>query len=979
MPPRDRAIKHQQDDPLIGEDEAADTSPKADDENQTAPPPSRAVRKRHRKPRIAKADGIAPVLEDSTPFDGESVEDGVPADLPVRSRRRKPRAESKKLALPVIVSDETILLPHMSIPFPIEDDETSKAIDRAMRMNPRLVLMLTERRVRREPGEEDNGVSPERDLIDMMTDLIAHQVGDDGDDEAPPTSSTDGTSDDENGDAWDRGSDEENVQYELCDVGVIAEVGQYISRPGGQDHVILQGIARGVVEDIIQDQPYVAARVRREDERTGDPAQTEAAMAAVLEQIENYISMLPNVPEEVLTMVRSVDEPGWLADLIAFSPEFTSEQRQTLLEELDPIERLRRLSVMIQKRLNVLNLRHEIQSEAQAGMDKQQREYFLREQVRAIQKELGEGTSEEALANEIREKIEAAGMPDEVKAKALVQAERLEQQHPFSPEIGVIRTYLEWLTELPWAVESEDRLELEEAARILDEDHYGLEKVKERIVEYIAVRKLAGDKLRAPILCFVGPPGVGKTSLGKSIARAIGRQYVRMSLGGVRDEAEIRGHRRTYVGAMPGRVIKALRDAKSRNPVMVLDEVDKLGSDTFRGDPSSALLEVLDPEQNTAFSDHYLEVPFDLSKVIFITTANMLDPVPPALRDRMEIIEVSGYTEVEKLEIARSFLIPKTLESHGLAPEQLTITDTAVKRVIREYTEESGVRNLEREIGSLCRKIARKFASAEPPEQLTVDVDDVYRYLGVPRFEFGLAEEQDEVGVATGAAVTSVGGDLLSIEVTVMDGKGELTLTGKLGDVMQESARAALSYARSRAAQLGLEAKFFDNHNIHVHVPAGAIPKDGPSAGITMATALISAMTGRKVRRDVAMTGEITLRGKVLPIGGLREKTLAAHRGGIKTFILPKRNAKDLSELPEVVKQGLELIEVSNLDEVLEIALISAEKRRGRKASTTPPTGLVDKPGTEKEPKPKPPVGGIGRKRIEAPGLKDPIPASANR
>ena len=883
-----------------------------------------------------------------------------------RSPRRK-KASRQAMALPVVITDETILLPHMSIPYPVEDDETARAIDRAMRMNPRLVLVLTERRVERRDGEEGLVPEPDRDLIDMMADLIAEEVG--GDEFGLDPSTEDDTFTQE---IRDSAPDDDQVQYELCQVGVIAEVGQYISRPGGQDHVILQGITRGVAEELIQDQPFVAAKVRREDDVVTDPTQTEAAMAAILEQIESYISMLPNVPEEVLTMVRSVDEPGWLADLIAFSPEFTSAQRQTLLETLDPIERLRQLSVMIQKRLNVLNLRHEIQSEAQAGMDKQQREYFLREQLRAIQKELGEGTSEEALANEIREKIEACGMPDEVKAKALVQVERLEQQHPFSPEIGVIRTYLEWLTELPWSTETEDRLDLEEAAQILDEDHYGLEKVKERIVEYIAVRKLAGDKLRAPILCFVGPPGVGKTSLGKSIARAIGREYVRMSLGGVRDEAEIRGHRRTYVGAMPGRVVKALRDAKSRNPVLVLDEVDKLGSDTFRGDPSSALLEVLDPEQNSNFSDHYLEVPFDLSKVIFITTANMLDPISPALRDRMEIIEVSGYTEIEKMAIARNYLVPKALDSHGLNGEQLTITDDALKTVVREYTEESGVRNLEREIGSLCRKVARKFAGANPPDEATVDSDEVHRLLGVPRFEFGLAEEQDEVGVATGAAVTSVGGDLLSIEVTVMPGKGEIQLTGKLGDVMQESAKAAFSYARSRSDQLGIDPQMFEKNNIHVHIPAGAIPKDGPSAGITMATALISAMTGAKVRRDVAMTGEITLRGKVLPIGGLREKALAAHRGGIKTFILPKKNAKELSELPDVVKSGLELIEVSTLDEVLAIALIRESKTSAQAQASAPPRGETEKPGRSRKPRPD----GAKRGHIEAPGLQDPVPAS---
>ena len=801
----------------------------------------------------------------------------------------------------------------------------------------------------------------------MVTDLIAQQVHDDSDDDLiEMVEAVEGKESPE----WAANVVDPDVRYELCSVGVIAEIGQYISRPGGQDHIILQGIARGVVEDIIQDQPYVAARVKREDDVVGDPAETEAAMAAVLEQIESYIAMLPNVPEEVLTMVRSVDEPGWLADMISFSPEFTSAQRQELLEVINPVERLRRLSVIIQKRLNVLNLRHQIQSEAQAGMDRQQREYFLREQLRAIQKELGEGSAEEALANEIREKIEAVGIPDDVKAKALVQVDRLEQQHPFSPEIGVIRTYLEWLTELPWSEETEDRLDLAEAARILDEDHYGLDKVKERIVEFIAVRKLAGDKLRAPILCFVGPPGVGKTSLGKSIARAIGRNYVRMSLGGVRDEAEIRGHRRTYVGAMPGRVIKALRDAKSRNPVLVLDEIDKVGSDAFRGDPSSALLEVLDPEQNSTFSDHYLEVPFDLSKVIFVTTANMLDPIPAALRDRMEIIEVSGYTEIEKLAIARNFLVPKSLESHGLTPEQLTITDDALRRVIREYTSESGVRNLEREIGSLSRKVARVFAGDEPPTVVVVDYDDVERRLGVPRYEFGLAEENDEVGVATGAAVTSVGGDLLSIEVTIMEGKGDLILTGQLGDVMQESARAALSYARSRSVKLGLEAGYFDRKNIHVHVPAGATPKDGPSAGITMATALISALTGVKVRKDVAMTGEVTLRGKVLPIGGLREKTLAAHRGGIKTFLLPKRNAKDLSELPDIVKQELELIEVSDVDQVLDIALTNGS--RARKSDAAPPDGAKD---PEKAPARKTP-GRRRREPIEVPGTHDQVPAS---
>lgn len=851
----------------------------------------------------------------------ESQQAEAPKEKPRRGRRKGDRApRSRTISLPVLIVDETILLPHMSIPFPIEDEESAMVIDRGLRTPLRQVLVLTERVVR------PQGETSSPDLFTVLPSderFGSETVTEDGDE--PGGWVPDG------GDAPD--------EYELCPVGIIAEVGQRITRPGGASHVILQGLNRGIVREIVQYDPYLVARVARHTDPPADPGAAEASMTAVLEQIENYISMLPNVPEEVLTMVRSVDEPGWLADLIAFSPEFTPEQRQELLEVLDPIDRLRRLSVLIQLRLDVLSLRQQIATEAQAGMDRQQREYFLREQMRAIQKELGEGSAEETLAGEIRQKIEASGMPDEVKAKALAQADRLEQQHPFSPEIGVIRSYLEWLTDLPWDVETEDRLDLNEASVILDEDHYGLEKVKDRIVEHIAVRKLAGRKQKTPIICFVGPPGVGKTSLGKSIARAIGRNYVRMSLGGVRDEAEIRGHRRTYVGAMPGRVIKALKDAKSMNPVIVLDEIDKVGSDAFRGDPAAALLEVLDPEQNGTFSDHYLEVPFDLSKVIFITTANLLEPIPPALRDRMEIIEVPGYTELEKLEIASRFLLPKAFESHGLQSDQLEITHEALQRLIREYTSESGVRNLEREVGSLCRKSARRFAGDDPPASIRVDADDLPEILGVPRYEFGLAEEQDEVGVATGAAVTSVGGDLLSIEVTVMDGKGDLILTGQLGDVMQESARAAISYARSHAGDFEIEPGYFDKHNIHVHIPAGAIPKDGPSAGITIATALISALSGREVNRDVAMTGEITLRGKVLPIGGLREKTLAAHRGGIKTFLLPRRNAKDMAELPDIVKNDINLVQVATIEDVLEVAL--KPKRKTSRPATRPPAGRL--------------------------------------
>ncbi|MBA2753695.1 MAG: endopeptidase La, partial [Chloroflexia bacterium] len=707
----------------------------------------------------AEATAEVPAREDEPVATVPSgAEPGVEPEATAEAKpkaKRKPRGRARtklgpEISLPVLVVDETALLPHMSIPFPIEDDESAMVIDRAMRTPSRLVLVLTERPVPPvSAAGDEGGPDPIRDgeFRELVADAVAETLAETLGVTLDAADRAEAELADSEDPAWTPDEAQPVEEYELAPVGVIAEVGQRIARPGGgHAHVILQGQARGVVTKILQEQPYVAARVRRQDDPVDAGTEGEAAMSAVLEQVETYISMLPNVPEEVLTMIRGVDEPGWLADLIAFSPEFSSEQRQELLEILDPVKRLRRLSVIVQKRLNVLNLRRQIQHEAQAGMDKQQREYFLREQMRAIQKELGDGSAEETLANELRQKIEAAGMPDLVKEKALIQVERLEQQHPFSPEIGVIRSYLEWLTELPWAIETADRLDLNEAAAILDRDHHGLEKVKERIIEYIAVRKLAGDKLRAPIICFVGPPGVGKTSLGRSIAEAIGRNYVRMSLGGVRDEAEIRGHRRTYVGAMPGRVVKSLRDAKSRNPVMVLDEIDKIGTDAFRGDPASALLEVLDPEQNNAFSDHYLEVPFDLSKVIFITTANMLEPIPPALRDRMEVIEVSGYTEIEKLAIARDFLLPKSLDSHGLTPEQLTVTDAALRTVIREYTSESGVRNLERELGALARKAARQFAGDDPPESKTIDAVDLVTYLGVPRYEFGLAEERDEVG-----------------------------------------------------------------------------------------------------------------------------------------------------------------------------------------------------------------------------------------
>ncbi len=808
--------------------------------------------------------------------------------------------------LPTLIVPQTLLLPHMSLPYPIDDGEESKAIEYAM-AHDRMLLVLAVNDQDDEDLDYDDEETVETlaEISEEKPNFSSHSYG---------VTVTDN---------------------ELSTVGVIAEIGHKIARPGVPAHVILQGVARGVVSGFDQREPFTLTRTLRSEDPVEESMEARAVMANVLDQVESYVGMLPNVPEEVVTMVRSVEEPGWLADLIAFSPEFGPALRQEILEILNPVQRLQKISSILQERLEFLALRQQIQSEAQAGMDRQQREIMLREQLRTIQRELGDISSDEAMASEFREKIEACGMPEEVKAKALLQVGRLEQQHPFSPEIGIIQSYLDWLTELPWSVQTEDQLDLVRAAEILDEDHYGLTKVKERILEFIAVRKLAGDKMRSPILCFVGPPGVGKTSLGKSIARALGRSYSRMSLGGVRDEAEIRGHRRTYVGAMPGRVIKAIRDAGTRNPVIVLDEIDKVGSDTFRGDPSSALLEVLDPEQNNSFSDHYLEVPFDLSKVMFITTANMLDPIPPALRDRMEIIEVPSYTEVEKLEIARHFLIPKAMEAHGLQAEQLTVSEDAVLQLIREYTYEAGVRNLDREIASVCRKVARKMAEDDALEHYEVDTGTIGELLGIPRYEYGLAGETDEIGISTGAAVTGAGGDLLSIEVTLMKGKGDLLLTGQLGDVMQESARAAISYARSHADQLGIQPDFFDTHTIHLHVPAGAVPKDGPSAGLPIATALVSALTGIPIRKDVAMTGEITLRGKVLPIGGLREKTLAARRGGITSFVAPQRNAKDLGELPQSLKEQLDIRLVTRIDEALEIALTQPIRIRGELTAAT--------------------------------------------
>lgn len=708
----------------------------------------------------------------------------------------------------------------------------------------------------------------------------------------------------------------------LYQVGTEAIIGRVLRMPDGTTNVWVQGQRRVKLGELFQDEAYIRVSATPFEETAEKSLQSEALVRAVLALFEKCVKLSRTLPEDAYIAAMNADEPGWLADLITSSLELEIAQKQEVLETLDPELRLQRVSILLAKELDVLELESKIHSQVQDEVDKTQRTYFLREQMKAIQKELGDVDAQTKEGDELREKIVASGMPETVSKKANAEVDRLLQMPPASPETSVVRTYLDWLITLPWVKKTEDNLDIKQAAKVLDENHYGLPKIKERIIEYIAVRKLAAEKLRSPILCFVGAPGVGKTSLGMSIAQALGRHFVRVSLGGIRDEAEIRGHRRTYVGALPGRIIQTMRNAGSINPVFMLDEIDKVGAD-FRGDPSSALLEVLDPEQNYSFSDHYLDVPYDLSQVLFITTANILDPILPALRDRMEVIELPGYIEEEKLEIAKRFLVTKQLNEHGVTDGKLRFSEGALRRIIRESTREAGVRNLEREIGSICRKVARLVAEEESAPNV-VSWQSIPKYLGPPKFFWGTAEEKDEIGVATGVARTEMGGDIMTIEVALMEGKGNLVLTGQLGEVMRESAQAAVSYARSRSAELGLRSKLFDKTDIHIHVPAGAIPKEGPSAGITMATALISALTHLPVRRDVAMTGEITLRGKVLPVGGLKEKILAAHRAGIKTFLLPKKNEKDLGDLPADVRREVKFVHVEEMGEVLDTALVAA-------------------------------------------------------
>ncbi len=722
---------------------------------------------------------------------------------------------------------------------------------------------------------------------------------------------------------------EENPQPEdIYTCGTAAMVMRMIKLPDGRVKILVQGLGRARIVRFLADSPCFRVEIEPLVEQPGasDPLEVEALMRTVRQQLAQLANLGQNLPTEVMVALENIEDASSLADVVASNIGLKVSRAQELFETLDPVERLRKVKDVLAQELEVAAVQNRIQTQAKEEMSRSQREYFLREQLRAIQAELGETDARAEEVAELREKLIQAKLPEAAHDEAEKQLRRLESMHPEAAEYAILRTYLDWLVDLPWSKKTRDNLDLKKAKQVLDEDHYNLEKVKERILEFLAVRKL-NRKMKGPVLCFVGPPGVGKTSLGRSIARALGRKFVRISLGGVRDEAEIRGHRRTYVGALPGRIIQGMKQAGSNNPVFMLDELDKMGAD-FRGDPSAALLELLDPEQNHAFSDHYINIPFDLSNVLFIATANLLDPVPSALKDRLEVITLAGYTTEEKLFIAKRFLLPRQLENNGLKPDQLHISDKALQKIIANYTSEAGLRNLEREIGSVCRKVARRFAEGHD-RPVQVNESMLEKLLGPPRYLREQEREKDEVGVATGLAWTEVGGEILHVEVSTMAGKGRLQLTGHLGDVMKESAQAALSYARANADRLGIDASLFEQTDIHIHVPAGAIPKDGPSAGITMATALISALSGRPVRRDIAMTGELTLRGKVLPVGGVKEKALAAVRAGIDTVMLPEGNQKDLVDIPRHVRRKLKVVPVRTVDEVLAQALRPAEAEGG--------------------------------------------------
>jgi ATP-dependent Lon protease len=731
-------------------------------------------------------------------------------------------------------------------------------------------------------------------------------------------------------------SDEHPSPEGIYKTGTVAMIMRMRKLPDGRIKILTQGLCKANINEFTQTNPYFEVKIDRlqDLDAPADFSISEALMRSVREQLEKVISLGKVLSPDILMVLDDINDPGRLADLVASNLGLKVTDAQGILETLDPMERLKKVHEILTKEIEVLSIQAKIRSQAKDEMTKSQKEYFLREQIRAIKNELGDTDQKGEEIGELKDKIAACKMPTEVEQEAIKQLGRLERMHPDASEASMLRTYIDWLIETPWSKSTVDNLDLTRAKAILDEDHYNLSKIKERILEYLAVRKLK-DKMKGPILCFAGPPGVGKTSLGKSIAKALGREFVRISLGGVKDEAEIRGHRRTYVGALPGRVIQGLKQAGTNNPIFVLDEIDKLGSD-FRGDPSAALLEVLDPEQNFSFRDHYLNVSFDLSNVMFIATCNVLDSIPSALRDRMEIINLAGYTEEEKFFISKKYLVPKQITENGLKNAQIDVTDEALKTVISQYTREAGLRNLERNVATLCRKVARTVAEGHT-EKTIVDRDTTYKFLGPAPFTREEEQEKDEVGIATGLAWTSVGGEILYVETTTMRGKGGLILTGQLGEVMKESGMAALGMIRSRAKDFGIDEDFFANHDIHVHFPQGGIPKDGPSAGITMASAMISKLTGIPLRKDVAMTGEITLTGRVLPIGGLKEKALAAMRHGIKTVVIPDKNKKDLEDIPQEYRDKLEFIPVKTIDEVLDIVLVDkiSEEVKGYKPPTS--------------------------------------------
>ncbi|SDW24573.1 ATP-dependent Lon protease [Marininema mesophilum] len=717
---------------------------------------------------------------------------------------------------------------------------------------------------------------------------------------------------------------EEPDPEDIYHMGTVARVRQMLKLPNGTIRVLVEGLHRAKLIEFIEDEPFYTVRVNELIQDEVQDINVEALMRSVLDHFEQYLRLSKKVSPETLSSVSDIGEPGRLADVIASHLPLKVEDKQKILETIDIHERLETLLTILNDEREVLELEKTISQRVKKQMEKTQKEYYLREQMKAIQRELGEKEGRMGEVEELRNRLEKLSAPDVVREKIEKEIHRMEKTPTSSAEGGVIRTYVEWLLDLPWHKETEDDLDISKAEKILNQDHYGLEKAKERVLEYLAVQQMV-KKLKGPILCLVGPPGVGKTSMARSIARALGRKFVRVSLGGVRDEAEIRGHRRTYVGAMPGRIIQGMKTASTANPVFLLDEIDKMAMD-FRGDPSAALLEVLDPEQNSNFSDHYIETPYDLSKVMFITTANAVHSIPRPLLDRMEMLNIAGYTEIEKESITREYLIPRQLKEHGLTKEKLQIHGDAIVKLIRRYTREAGVRNLERTIGTLCRKAVKQLVSSEK-KKVIVTTKNLPQFLGAEKFRYGRAEETDQVGAVTGLAWTAAGGDTLTIEVTILPGKGKLTLTGKLGDVMKESAQAAFSYIRSRAKELDIDPEFHEKQDIHIHVPEGAIPKDGPSAGIAMATSLVSALTGRAVSREVGMTGEVTLRGRVLPIGGLKEKSLAAHRAGLTHILIPYENEKDLEEIPESVRKELKVTPVRHMDQVLELALVPEAER----------------------------------------------------